>query len=73
MMLDAVIAEGSQVLTTSDGAGVTRCEKLTMVEVGVSLRQWGLTSLVRVTRRILWFFQAATSCGRDAASSTSPL
>ena len=73
MMPDAVIAEGSQALSTGGGVGVTRCEKLTMVEVGLSLRQWGLTSLVRATRRILWFFQAATSCGRDAASSTSPL
>ena len=39
----------------------------------VDARQGGSTALVSFARWILWFFQAATSCGRGAASSTPPL
>ena len=72
MVPEAVAAGDSEALLKSGGVdvGATRCIKLSTIMVGVGVRQWGSTALVSFRRRILWLFQAATSCGRGAVSST---
>ena len=75
MVPEVVAAGDSEALLKSGGVdvGATRCIKLSTIMVGVGVRQWGSTALVSFAGWILWFFQAATSCGRGAASSTPPL
>ena len=75
MVPEVVAAGDSEALLKSGGVdvGATRYRKLSIVMVGVGVRQWGSTALVSFRRWNLWLFQAATSCGQGVASRTPPL
>ena len=75
MVPEVVAAGDSEALLKSGGVdvGATRYRKLSMIMVGVGVRQWGSTALVSFRRWNLWLFQAATSCGQGVASRTPPL
>ena len=73
MVLEAVIAEGSEAFTKRGGVGATGWRKLTGSSGWDRCSSRGIDRSGEFRKVDSMFFQVATSCGQGVASSAPPL